>query len=72
MVPTPQILCLLVPQFLSVDPLSIMQAKGVGGRFYEILRSCPSKAVFLYKVTKPFLTPWQMLGGQVKAKSRDI
>lgn len=64
MVPTPPVLCLWVPQFLPLDPLSIMWVSGVEGRVYEILRSCPSKVVFLHELTNPFLIPWQMLGEQ--------
>lgn len=57
-VPAPWVLCLWVPQFLSVDQLSVMWAKGVGGRVYELLGFCSSKAVSLHKLIDPFLAPW--------------
>lgn len=68
-VPVPWVLCLLVPQSLSVDLLSAMWAKGIGGKVYEILGFCSSKAVFLHKLINPFLALWQMLDDQEKVKA---
>lgn len=66
MAPALRMLCLLVPEFLSGDQLSITCVKGLEGK---ILGSCPSKAVFLHQLTL-FLAPWQVPGEQEKVKVR--
>lgn len=43
-----------------------MWVKSIGGRVHEIPGFCPSKALFLHKLSNPFLVPWQMPGEDEK------